>query len=144
MTTERAEATLAKKTKAEAPKLTGQATRHLRALGHSLAPVLMIGKGGITDALVKEAERALLRHELIKVRVQGEAPVGRKDAGSELAAATHAALAQVLGRTFLLYKPHPQKPKIVLAKAKKIPRAQGDGEMGDKGGAKKRAREPVE
>ena len=111
---------MAKKTKTETtPNLNGQAVRHLRALGHGLSPIVSIGKGGITETLVKETARALLRHELIKVRVHGEAPIDRKDAGPALATATHAALAQVLGRTFLLYKPHPEKPKIVLAKAKK-------------------------
>lgn len=95
-------------------KLSGQALRHLRALGHALDPVIAVGKNGITDSLVKETERALLQHELIKVRVQGEAPVDRKEAAEELAEQTKSALAQVLGRTFLLYKRHPKKPKIVL------------------------------
>lgn len=99
--------------------LGGTAVRHLRGLGHSLDPVVSIGKNGITGALVAQTERALLTHELVKVRVQGEAPVERREAGALLAAATGSALAQVLGRTFLLYKAHPEKPRIVLPAAKK-------------------------
>ncbi len=94
--------------------LSGKAARHLRALGHDLAPVVSIGKDGITDGGIDATNAALLRHELIKVRVQSEAPVDRKDAASELASKTSSSLAQVLGRTFLLYKRHPKKPKIVL------------------------------
>jgi RNA-binding protein len=95
-------------------KLSGRAIRHLRALGHPLDPVLHVGKEGVTDALAAEAKRLLLTHELIKVKVQREAPDERRDAATLLADATDAVLAQVLGRTFLLYKRHPKRPKIVL------------------------------
>ncbi|HEY8038195.1 MAG TPA: ribosome assembly RNA-binding protein YhbY [Polyangiaceae bacterium] len=98
--------------------LSGKALRHLRGLGHALDPVIAVGKAGVTDAVIAEASKALERHELIKVRVLGEAPLDRKDAAEELAKATGAVLAQVLGRTFLLYKAHPKKPKIVLPKAR--------------------------
>ncbi len=118
----------------ETVELGGRAVRHLRGLGHALDPVVSIGKNGITAALVAQTERALLKHELVKVRVQGEAPVDRKEAGALLAAATSSALAQVLGRTFLLYKAHPEKPRIVLpsAKRKKRPVAPG-GASDDEG-----------
>jgi RNA-binding protein len=98
-------------------KLSGASLRHLRALGHALEPVVMIGKEGITESLVRAANAALLTHELIKVKVQSEAPVERKEAAAALADASEAVLAQVLGRTFLLYKRHPKKPKIKLPKA---------------------------
>jgi len=98
-------------------KLPGVALRHLRALGHDLEPVVMIGKEGITESLVKAASAALLTHELIKVKVQSEAPVDRKEAAASLAEAADAVLAQVLGRTFLLYRRHPKKPKIKLPRA---------------------------
>ncbi len=103
------------------PPLEGSAARHLRALGHDLAPVVAIGKDGLTDGIVDAAKAALLTHELIKVKVHPEAPLDRREAATELAARTDSALAQVLGRTFLLYKRHPKKPKIVL------PRAPGAG-----------------
>ncbi len=99
------------------PKLPGRALRHLRALGHALDPVIAVGKNGITPSLVRETASALLQHELVKVRVQREAPLDRKDVAVQLAEATDATLAQVLGRTFLLYKRHPKKPKIVLPRA---------------------------
>ena len=99
------------------PPLKGTAARHLRALGHSLAPTVSIGKDGITAGVVDAAKAAQLTHELIKVKVHTEAPVDRKEAATELAARTDSALAQVLGRTFLLYKRRAMKPKIVLPKA---------------------------
>ncbi|HEX3344981.1 MAG TPA: ribosome assembly RNA-binding protein YhbY [Polyangiaceae bacterium] len=97
--------------------LSGKALRHLRALGHELHPVIAVGKNGVTEALVKEAAHALEKHELIKVRVLQEAPVDRHEAAETLAEKTGAALAQVLGRTFLLYRRNDKKPKIVLPEA---------------------------
>ena len=99
----------------KAPALSGPALRQLRALGHDLKPVVMLGKDGITDAVTAAASAALKTHELIKVKIQSEAPVDRHEGARALAEATGSALVQVLGRTFLLYKRAP-KPKIILVK----------------------------
>jgi RNA-binding protein len=98
--------------------LSSAAIRHLRGIGHALDPVIAIGKAGITAAFVAETKRALLKHELVKVRVQSEAPVDRKEAAAEVATETGAELVQVLGRTFLLYRRNPEKPKITIPKPK--------------------------
>ena len=97
--------------------LASVAIRHLRGLGHHLEPVVQIGKEGVTDGITKAAERALLDHELIKVRIGTEVPDDRQDAAKALATAAKAELVQVLGRTCLLYRRHPQKPKIKLPRA---------------------------
>ncbi|HEY3820733.1 MAG TPA: ribosome assembly RNA-binding protein YhbY [Polyangiaceae bacterium] len=94
--------------------LSGKALRHLRALGHDLDPVIAVGKNGVTESLAKEASQALAKHELIKVRVMQEAPADRHETAEDLAQKTGAVLAQVLGRTFLLYKRSDKKPKIEL------------------------------
>jgi RNA-binding protein len=94
------------------PDLTGKQRRHLRALGHHLDAIVQIGREGITDALVREAGEQLAAHELIKVRVAESAPISRHEAAEDLARRTGAELAQVLGRTFLLYKRNPEKPQI--------------------------------
>jgi RNA-binding protein len=96
------------------PELTGKGRRHLRALGHHLDAVVHIGHEGITDALVVHAAGQLRTHELIKVRVAESSPLTRYEAAEELADRTGAELAQVLGRTFLLYKRDPEKPRIEL------------------------------
>jgi len=97
-------------------ELTGKQRRHLRALGHHLSPVLQIGHEGLTDSLVAQAKAQLDAHELIKVKVGESSPLPRHEAAEQLAAATGSSLAQVLGRTFLLYRPHPNDPQISLLK----------------------------
>ena len=94
--------------------LPNKVARHLKGLGHHLDPVVQIGKEGITEAVVRATKEQLLAHELIKVRISADAPIDRKDAGAELADKVGASLAQTLGRTVLLYKRHPHKPKIEL------------------------------
>jgi RNA-binding protein len=94
--------------------LQGKAARYLRSLGHELTPVVQIGKEGVTEGVVQATSRALLDHELIKVKVGTEAPEDRKDTLATLASSTAAELVQVLGRTGLLYKKHPEKPRIKL------------------------------
>jgi RNA-binding protein len=95
-------------------ELTGKQRRHLRALGHHLSPVLQIGHDGLTDAVVAHANAQLDTHELIKVKVSESSPLPRHEAAERLASATHSELAQVLGRTFLVYRPHPTHPQISL------------------------------
>ena len=74
----------------------------------------MVGKEGVTDALVAAAEQALADHELIKVKVGESSPVDRHEAGEELARRTASSLAQVLGRTLLLYRRRAEAPEIAL------------------------------
>ena len=97
-----------------AGELTGKQRRFLRALGQRLAPVLHVGHDGVTDAVVRQAEAELEAHELIKVRVGDNAPQSRHDIADALAARTKAHLAQVLGRTVLLYRRRRDEPTIVL------------------------------
>src|SRR6266540_1342067 len=98
--------------------LTGKQKRHLRALGHALKPVILIGKGEITEPLLKETVAALESHELIKVKVLESCLLGREEASEELATATSSEVAQLLGRTFLLYL-QAKKPIIELPTEKK-------------------------
>jgi len=87
------------------PQLTGKQNRFLRGLGHGLKPYVMIGKHHLSDDVVKATEEALEAHELVKVRIQEGCLTDRKTVAAELSAATGSAVAQILGSTFLLYRP---------------------------------------
>jgi RNA-binding protein len=94
--------------------LTGKQRRHLRTLGQRLRATLQVGHDGVTDAVVAQTEAQLAAHELIKVRIGENAPRDRHHIAEELAARTGAGLAQVLGRTALLYRRRADQPEIVL------------------------------
>ena len=85
----------------------------MRGLGHDLKPVVLIGKSEITDTLLQETDAALERHELIKIKLLENSATDRREAAAELAVNLQAEVAQILGRTFLLYRPS-RVPKIML------------------------------
>jgi RNA-binding protein len=94
--------------------LTGKQKRYLRALGQRLAATLHVGRDGVTEAVVGQADAQLAAHELVKVRVSENAPESRHDIAARLAGRANAQLAQVLGRTALLYRQRVQEPTILL------------------------------
>ena len=94
--------------------LSGKQRRHLRSLGHHLEPLVKIGKAGLEDGVLAALEQALLDHELVKVRIGQGSPVKRDDAAEVLAKGTGAEVAQILGKSLLLYRPHPESPTIRL------------------------------
>ena len=75
---------------------------------------MQIGQEGLSDAVVTEANAQLEAHELIKVKVGESCPVSRHDTAFALADKTKSAVAQVLGRTFLLYRRRSREPHVKL------------------------------
>lgn len=94
-------------------ELSVEQRKYLKGLAHSLKPVVMIGAQGLTEAVIKEAGRALAAHELIKVRVLGDDRAAREAWLQELCVALDAAPVQHIGKLLLLYKPA-EKPKLRL------------------------------
>src|SRR5512132_3331158 len=84
----------------------------LRAAGHHLSPVVQVGKDGVTDAVLRQLDEQLGAHELVKVKIGTESPEDRFEAAERLGDAAGAQVAQILGRTVLVYRKHPEKPKF--------------------------------
>ncbi|AFE03848.1 hypothetical protein COCOR_01066 [Corallococcus coralloides DSM 2259] len=91
--------------------LTGKERRHLRALGHHLEPVVIVGSSGVTEGVIAAVEQALNDHELIKVKIN-EGPEGRHEGADSIAEATGSELAQLLGRTALFFKRRKQQSRF--------------------------------
>jgi RNA-binding protein len=102
--------------------LTGKQRRALRALGHHLQVVVQVGQDGVTPGVVAAVEQALWDHELVKIRVASDGAKGREEAADKLATATGAEVAQLLGRTVLLYKANPDTPRIQIGETQRAPR----------------------
>jgi RNA-binding protein len=106
----------------------GKLRRALRGHGHHLSPIVQIGKGGVSPAVLKQVEQALADHELVKVRVDADSPDDRFAAADVLATLPGANVVQILGGAILLYKRHPQKPRYEGRRAAAAEKAKSAGE----------------
>jgi RNA-binding protein len=97
--------------------LTGKQRSFLRALAHPLKPVVQIGHGGLTAAVLTAIDAALSTHELIKVRISGQEDASAAELAREIEAGTRSSVAQVIGKTLVLYRARKKEPVIVLPKA---------------------------
>jgi RNA-binding protein len=89
--------------------LTSKYKQQLKAQAHSLHPIVMLGANGLTDAVNAEIERALLDHELIKIKVGEKDRAARKELINEICQTHQAELVQAIGLVAVIYKKNPKK-----------------------------------
>ena len=103
-------------------ELTSKQRAQLRGLANHIDTIVHIGKDGIGDNLVKQANDALEARELIKGRVLENSLLSPREAAEALAPLTRSEVVQVIGTKFVLYRPShkkDKKDKIVLAADRK-------------------------
>lgn len=99
--------------------MTGKERAGWRAKANSLTPLFQIGKGGMSDAIIKQTDDALTARELIKVKVLLESsPVTPREVADELAQATNSEVIQVVGGVIVLYRENPEIAKKAKEKEK--------------------------
>ena len=84
--------------------LTSKQRAALRAMANGLAPIMQVGKGGISENLIKTVSDALEAKELIKMKVLENSAESAKSAAEELAEATESDVVCIVGTKFVLYK----------------------------------------
>ena len=86
-------------------KLTSTQIRFLRAQAHHLRPLVLIGDGGLSDAVLKEIAATIKAHELIKIKVANDERSEREEMLAKICETVDAAAIQHIGKTLLVYKP---------------------------------------
>ena len=99
--------------------LTSKQRADLRSQATTLDTTLMVGKGGITDAVIASVNDALKARELVKGKVLENSMLTAREACDALSEACKAEQVQVIGTKFVLYKRNEKEPKIVLVKDRK-------------------------
>lgn len=89
--------------------LTPLQRQSLKGIAHSLNPVVIIGDAGLTPAVLKEIERALAVHELIKVRVAGDDRDARITMYETICGELDAAPVQHIGKLLVIFRPVPER-----------------------------------
>lgn len=102
-------------------ELTSKQRAQLRGIAAGEDTILIVGKDGVTENVIQEADNALEARELIKGRVLENSLLTAREAAEAIAPATRSEVVQVIGSKFVLYRQQPRrdKRKIVLVKAAK-------------------------
>ncbi|MFD1207034.1 MULTISPECIES: ribosome assembly RNA-binding protein YhbY [Sporosarcina] len=93
--------------------LTGKQKSYLRSEAHHLQPIFQIGKGGLTQPIIKQIEEALEARELIKVSILQNCEEDKNDIADRLQEAG-IDVVQVIGKILVLYKESKEKKRIIL------------------------------
>ena len=84
--------------------MTSKERAELRAQANTLDAILMVGKGGVSETLVAEAEKLLDARELVKGRVLESALMSAREVCDVLCEQTGAEGVQVVGSKFVIYR----------------------------------------
>lgn len=98
-------------------ELTSKQRAQLRGLANGIDTIVHIGKDGLGENLIKQADDALEARELIKCRVLENSEYTAREGAEALARETRSEVVQVIGTKFILYRPShnkEKKDKIVL------------------------------
>ena len=94
--------------------ITSKQRAYLRSLANSMPAIMQIGKGGLTDNLLKTVSDALEARELIKLHVLENSGEDPKEILHSLAASLQAEPVAVTGKKIILYRASEKKPVIEL------------------------------
>lgn len=91
--------------------LTSKQRAQLRSMANDLDTIVHVGKDGVGENLIKQADDALEARELIKGKVLENSPLSPREGAEELARATRSEVVQVIGTKFVLYRETHSKTK---------------------------------
>lgn len=97
--------------------ITSKQRAYLRALANDLPAIMQIGKGGLTENMLKTFSDALEAKELIKLHVLENCGYAPKEVLEALAEALDAEAVAATGKKIVLYRASEKKPVIELPKA---------------------------
>lgn len=98
--------------------ITSKQRAYLRSLSNAIDTIVMVGKGGMSPEIIKQADDALTARELIKGKVLETSPLSPREAAEQIAQHIQAEVVQVIGAKFVLYRRNQKEPKIALPRAK--------------------------
>jgi RNA-binding protein len=92
------------KNQQEKTVLSADQRRELKKLAHHLKPVVIIGKKGLSDPVIKEIDLALLAHELIKIQVHPSHKATLMNDVGRIVQETSSSYIDTIGNIVILYR----------------------------------------
>ena len=99
--------------------LTSKQRAYLRGLANTIDTIVYVGKSGMSEQIIKQADDALEAREIIKGKCLENCSVTPREAGESIAKEVNADVVQVIGSKFVLYRAKEKDPVIKLPKVKK-------------------------
>jgi len=96
--------------------ITGKQRSYLKKLSNKMSPIFQVGKGGLTENIIKQYEEGLEARELVKTTVLKNSLFDAKEACEVIAEATGAEIVSVIGNKFVLFRESKKKKTINLPK----------------------------
>lgn len=96
--------------------ITGKQRSFLKSMANSIDPIFQIGKGGVSDNLIKQVDDALNAREIVKISILKNSDLDPKQVAIELADELNAEFIQSIGKRFTLYRESEKNKKIDLPK----------------------------
>ncbi|MGB4438523.1 MAG: ribosome assembly RNA-binding protein YhbY [Sedimentibacter sp.] len=84
--------------------LTGKQRGYLKSLANSMDTIMQIGKGGVTENVIKQIDDALEARELIKIKILNNSTLEAKETANAIAVSVRAEYVQSIGNKFVLYR----------------------------------------
>ena len=110
--------------------LTSKQRAEFRAQANSLETTLIVGKEGVTEAVIAEADRLLTARELVKGKVLETALMSAREVSDEICEATGADGISCVGYKFVIWrfseKCQEERNQTGRAKRKETPKSKSD------------------
>ena len=94
--------------------ITSKQRAYLRGLASVEPAIMQVGKGGISENLIKTVSDALEARELIKLTVLENSGEAAREIAETLAEATAAEVVGVIGKKLILYRESEKNKRIEL------------------------------
>lgn len=94
--------------------LIGKERAYLKGLAQNIDPLIQLGKDGINEGFLKQMDKLLEDHELVKIKVLQNAPVEVDEIVDEILEKTGAEFVQKIGKKLTIYRESKENKKIEL------------------------------
>jgi RNA-binding protein len=95
--------------------------KYLRGIAHRKKPIVHIGQKGLSTSLYKSIDKALEKHELIKIKFnEFKEKSSKKEMEKTIEKQHHCESVGMIGHTIIIYRqnPNPEKRTIILPERK--------------------------
>jgi RNA-binding protein len=122
--------------------LSSSQVRELRAKAHSLKPVVWVAQNGVSAGVLRELDRALTAHELIKIHAALDDRAGRQALLQSICHELHAEPVQVIGKMLVAFRPRPDPQPAAERAGRRTARPAGKQARRGSAPARSHARTP--